>query len=236
MRARFGAFVLDDVAKRVFRDGRPVHLTPKGYAFLEYMARQGRRAVSKAEIVAHLWPGTFVSQAALTSVVKELRQALEGEAGAPRVVRGVRGFGYALCSDPICLPEPRAGLQEASPGVPGGAHLLEYRVLCQAHEVALSEGINLLGRVHEAAVWVDDASVSRRHAVIRVEGRRATIEDCGSKNGTFVGRERVVGPRELAPGDEIWLGRARLVLLSYEANVPTDPLRSPDVADPDLLH
>jgi DNA-binding winged helix-turn-helix (wHTH) protein len=227
MRARFGAFLLDDDAKQLFRGEQPVHLTPKGYAFLEYLVRQGPRAVSKAEILERLWPGRLVSQAALTSVVKELRQALGDPAGAPGIVRGVRGFGYALRPDPVFLTEPRAGLQAPAP---------EYRVLFHAHEVALSEGVNLLGRVHEAVVWVDDASVSRRHAVIRIEGRRATLEDCGSKNGTFVGRERVVSPRELAPGDEIWLGHANLVFLAYSVDVPTDPLHTPDVADPDVLH
>ena len=217
MRARFGAFLLDDDAKQLFRGEQPVHLTPKGYAFLEYLVRQGRRAVSKAEILEWLWPGRPVSQAALTSVVKELRQALGDPAGAPEVVRGVRGFAYALRPDPVFLTEPRAGLQAPAP---------EYRVLFQAHEVALSQGVNLLGRVHEAVVWVDDASVSRRHAVIRIEGRRATLEDCGSKNGTFVRGERITGPRELHSGDEIVLGSACVVVHAYSAEGSTGSVDS----------
>lgn len=88
-------------------------------------------------------------------------------------------------------------------------------------EIALAEGDNLLGRVHEAAVWVEHPSVSRRHAVIRVSGGQATIEDCGSKNGTFLRGERVTGRRELCAGDEFWLGRATLRFSVYATDAST---------------
>jgi pSer/pThr/pTyr-binding forkhead associated (FHA) protein len=70
-------------------------------------------------------------------------------------------------------------------------------------------------------VWVDDASVSRRHAVIHVDGDRATIEDCGSKNGTFVDGARVDGAATLQPGEPFWLGEARFVLFRYAAEKTT---------------
>ena len=62
------------------RDGHGHHqasgiLTPKAYALLCYMVEQGHRALSRTEILQHLWPATFVSEGALTSVVKELRIA-----------------------------------------------------------------------------------------------------------------------------------------------------------------
>jgi DNA-binding winged helix-turn-helix (wHTH) protein len=55
-------------------------------------------------------------------------------------------------------------------------------------------------------------SVSRRHARVVVSKGRASIEDLGSKNGTFVGGERIQAsePRRLVEGDEIRLGRVRL--------------------------
>ena len=62
---------------------------------------------------------------------------------------------------------------------------------------------------------------SRRHAVIRIAGATATIEDCGSKNGTFVGDERVEGRRELSSGDDIRLGKAWLRFGIYPADVAT---------------
>jgi DNA-binding winged helix-turn-helix (wHTH) protein len=216
MRARFGEFVLDDGEKQLLRAGKPVHLTPKAYALLCYMVEQGHRALSKAEILEHLWPATFVSEGALTSVIKELRHALGDDAHSPRFIRGVRCFGYAFCCDSVV----------SAGGAPDQRHLeapsgAEFRVFWQHREIALVEGENLLGRTHEAAVWVDDSSVSRHHALIRVTSSRATLEDCGSKNGTFIRGQRVTQPQELSPGDEFWLGSACLVFACYVNEVAT---------------
>jgi DNA-binding winged helix-turn-helix (wHTH) protein len=205
MRTSFGEFVLDWDGREVLRAGVPVHLTPKAYALLTYLAERQHRAVSKGELLEHLWPQVFVTEAALTTVVKELRHALDDSAAEPRYVRSVRGFGYAFSADARAMPDP------GDAAVPGH----EYRVVWMDREVALSPGENLLGRTHEALVWVEDPSVSRRHAILRVERDRVTVEDCGSRNGTFVDGERVDGPRRVGPGDKIWLGQACLQLVHY---------------------
>ncbi len=88
-------------------------------------------------------------------------------------------------------------------------------MIWQHREFVLSQGENLLGRTHEAAVWIEEPSVSRRHALIRVTGSRVTLEDCGSKNGTFVRGMRAPGPQELMPGEEFWLASARLVFACH---------------------
>ncbi|MCA9260180.1 MAG: FHA domain-containing protein, partial [Planctomycetales bacterium] len=60
-----------------------------------------------------------------------------------------------------------------------------------------------LGRSPECDIVLEQAAVSRRHAVIAREGELYFIRDNGSRNGTFVNQERVVGRRELATGDVI---------------------------------
>ena len=50
----------------------------------------------------------------------------------------------------------------------------------------LLEGENVIGRDPDAALWIDHASVSRRHARIVIGGGKATLEDLESKNGTFL--------------------------------------------------
>jgi DNA-binding winged helix-turn-helix (wHTH) protein len=214
MRTSFGEFVLDQDGREVLRGGAPVHLTPKAYALLTYLASRPGRAVSKAELLEHLWPDVFVTEAALTTVVKELRHALGDSALEPHYVRGIRGFGYAFSAEPCPVPEP---VPERPPAA--GEH--EYRIVWMDREIALAPGPNLLGRTHEAAVWVEDASVSRHHAILRVDGERVTVEDCGSKNGTFVDGERVDGARRVEPGDKIWLGHACLQLVHYVADQTT---------------
>lgn len=75
----------------------------------------------------------------------------------------------------------------------------------------LAEGDNVVGRDPLAAAFVDAAGVSRRHALVRVRGRDAEIEDLGSKNGTFLRGARLAGPALLADRDEVGLGRTALV-------------------------
>jgi pSer/pThr/pTyr-binding forkhead associated (FHA) protein len=84
-----------------------------------------------------------------------------------------------------------------------------HKLLWESREVELSAGETVFGR-DRSVVWIDDPSVSRRHARIRVEGDRATIRDLGSKNGTMVNGAPVDGDRALADGDEIQIGRAKM--------------------------
>jgi DNA-binding winged helix-turn-helix (wHTH) protein len=215
MRVSFGEFVLDAEQRQLTRGGSPVHLTPKALSLLECLVEKRHSAVSKSEIMSRLWPATFVTESSLTTLVKELRGALGDCADEPRYVRGVRGFGYAFCAQ--ASPDSRT----PSPAATSGQ---EFRLTWQTREIALVPGENLLGRTHEAMVWVDDPSVSRQHAVIRVGDGRAVIEDCGSRNGTWIRGERITSPRELERGDEIWLGKATLAFCVYSADEPTAPV------------
>lgn len=71
----------------------------------------------------------------------------------------------------------------------------------------------VVGRDADADLVLDDATVSRRHAVLAVAAGRVTVEDLGSSNGSFVNGRRVQGETELAAGDLLRLGRVRLTLL-----------------------
>lgn len=72
-----------------------------------------------------------------------------------------------------------------------------------------------LGRGTESDVFLDDVSVSRRHAEIRRGSEGFTIHDLGSMNGTYVNRERVEMTK-LAQHDEVQIGRFRLVFFAGE--------------------
>jgi hypothetical protein len=149
------------------------------------------------------------------SVIGEVRAALSDEAKSPRFLRTAHGVGYAFCGE-ASEEEPRA------PGA--AAPALSYRLLYDDREIALRPGENLLGRVDEGVVWIDSPSVSRRHARIRVEGGQATLEDLGSKNGTYCRGQRIATPVVLADGDEIRLGKVGLTLriLPVDATTLTD--------------
>jgi FHA domain-containing protein len=70
----------------------------------------------------------------------------------------------------------------------------------------------LIGRSPECDVFLDDVTVSRRHAELLHEGEQFTIRDLGSLNGTFVNRKRVESA-ELHDGDEVQVGKYRMTFL-----------------------
>jgi len=70
-----------------------------------------------------------------------------------------------------------------------------------------------IGRSPDCGIFLDDVTVSRKHAVLTNKKGTFTIEDQGSLNGTFVNRKRVEGA-ELEDGDELQIGKYRLTSLN----------------------
>jgi hypothetical protein len=70
----------------------------------------------------------------------------------------------------------------------------------------------LIGRSPECDVFLDDVTVSRRHAELTREGNVFTIRDLGSLNGTFVNRRRIESS-VLEDDDEVQIGKYRMTFL-----------------------
>lgn len=204
MKVTFEGCLFESDTRQVSKDGRVIPLSPKAYALLAILLRDRPKAFSKEELHGHLWPSTFVSEANLANLVVELRAALGDQARKPRIIRTVARFGYAFCADAVTtMSEGRS-----SPSALGVA----YRLVWGRREIALNPGENLIGRDQEAVIWIDDESVSRRHARITIGEDGATLEDLGSKNGTYCKGRRIRGTTELADKDELKIGPASMVL------------------------
>ena len=67
----------------------------------------------------------------------------------------------------------------------------------------------LIGRSPDCHVFLDDVTVSRRHAELLRDGDRFTIRDLGSLNGTFVNRRRIEAA-DLDDDDEVQVGKSRM--------------------------
>ena len=95
------------------------------------------------------------------------------------------------------------------------------------HPVA--DGEVLIGRSTFADVMVDDPSISRRHALVRLERGRATVEDLGSINGTRIGGASLSPgvPIEVQPGDPIELGALTMVVSIGDGRPPQSRDREP---------
>lgn len=90
-----------------------------------------------------------------------------------------------------------------------------------------------VGRHPEAHVFLDDVTVSRRHVLIAAVEDALVLTDQGSLNGTYVGGERV-DSRVLEHGDELQIGRFRLLFLSASGAAPVAaPDAAPDAASDD---
>ena len=199
MKLRFGDCVFDAGARQVRRDGRQIELSPKAFDLLRLLLAARPRVLTRAEIFDRLWPKTFVSATSLPRVVTELRKALGDARTQSQYIRTVHGHGYAFCGE--------ARDEDAVTGA--SACALRWA----GREIPVPEGESRIGRAEDCFVRSRSSRVSRHHSVLRVEGIRATIEDLGSRNGTFVAGRRIGRATELADGDVIGVGPEVLVFL-----------------------
>jgi len=162
-----------------------------------------------------LWPSTYVLDTNLASLIKEIRRALGDTADTPKFVRTVHRFGYWF------IGELRDGASPQSGNV-----TTRYWLIWAARQIPVTEGTHVLGRAPDASVWIDAPGISRHHARLVLEGEQAMLEDLGSKNGTYVGEERVTAPRRLDDGDQIRLGPVVITFRIPPAVGATDTVRS----------
>jgi DNA-binding winged helix-turn-helix (wHTH) protein len=196
VRIRFGPFTLNLDTRQLTRDGCELHLAPKAYELLALLVAERPKVLSKAALLERLWPGTFVAEANLSNIVAEIREALGDRAHAPAYIRTAHGFGYAFCGDAAAS----SGAIEDGSG--GPLCWIEWGT----RRFPLSSGAHVIGRDPDVDVRLDASTVSRRHARLVVTPNGAMLEDCGSKNGTFRGDQRVSSPVPLADDDTIHIG------------------------------
>ncbi|MEV0082685.1 MULTISPECIES: glycogen accumulation regulator GarA [Saccharopolyspora] len=109
-------------------------------------------------------------------------------------------------------PEPAAA--SGVDALPAGSALLVVKRGPNAgSRFLLDRETTSAGRHPDSDIFLDDVTVSRRHAEFRREGNDFVVVDVGSLNGTYVNREPV-DTSVLANGDEVQIGKFRLVFLT----------------------
>ncbi len=193
--ARFGCFEIDCQRRQLTGSAQLLHLTPKAFDLLWLLVEAAPRVVPKREIHERLWRGGVVADSTLVGLVKEIRRALDACSPDP-VLRTAHGIGYAL-DLPVSRPAAAS---------PAGGHWL----IAGERRIALATGENVIGRDPTVAVWIDHASISRKHARLMLREGQALLEDLGSKNGTQLRGSFVKEPSPLHSGDEFLCGHLRL--------------------------
>ena len=129
--------------------------------------------------------------------------------------------GHALQGDPTLSITPVEVDDEAQDEFPfphdelqrGQALLLVKRGPNAGSTFLLESDATTVGRNPESDVFLDDVTVSRKHVVVERRADAFFVRDVGSLNGTYVNGERVEETK-LASGDEIQVGRFKLVFFS----------------------
>lgn len=210
MRYQFGHCRLDTQSRELTRNGDPVHLSPKAYELLRVLIEARPRVVTKAELMAKLWPNTFVVEANLPVLVGEVRGAL-GDHANGGAIKTHHGVGYSFAS------EVHEAVVAGLSGEPG--RTLVIRV--GTRRLLLRQGTNLIGRDKDADIYLNDVSVSRAHARIVVEFGTAAVEDLESKNGTWLQGVPIHALTTITDGDELMFGTVRAHFLVERADEPT---------------
>lgn len=198
LRVVFGECEFDSGRRLLLRHGRPIPLSTKAFQLLELLLDRRPEVLSKTELLDHLWPRSFVSDANLHNLVAEVRAALGDRPRHARYIRTVPRYGYAFHGD---ARSASAVNSESSPLTRPGP-----RLVSRFREWFLSEGPNLVGRDRDCAVRIGSSTVSRHHARVVVTGAEVTVEDLGSKNGTYVNGRRVKQPTVLTEESQIRVG------------------------------
>jgi DNA-binding winged helix-turn-helix (wHTH) protein/predicted ATPase len=113
---RFGIYHLDPI-QGLRRGNDEVRLTPKALSVLCFLAARPDQVVSKETLFGSVWPGTAVTDSALTSCIQEIRHALGDDAHSPRFIQTLHRRGYRFIAAAL-LNSPGPQVPQVGPPAP----------------------------------------------------------------------------------------------------------------------
>lgn len=106
----FGGVSVDPRQRTLAVDGEPRHLEPRAFDLLAYLVAHRDRVLSKEELLDEVWGDQFVSESALTTRIKEIRQAVGDDGVRQEAVKNFRGRGYRWVATETETPVERPSL------------------------------------------------------------------------------------------------------------------------------
>lgn len=96
---QFGDYLLDAQEKVLFRDGKPVPVTPKAFLLLQTLVERRGRLVEKEQLMEAVWADSFVEQGNLSFTINLLRKVLGDDSHNPRFIETVPRRGYRFIAE-----------------------------------------------------------------------------------------------------------------------------------------
>lgn len=157
----FGRFRLDLTNECLWQGTRAICLRPKAFAVLRLLLEHRGLLVTKQQVLDTVWPGTFVGDAVLKDNIRQLREALEDDAGSPTYIETAHRRGYRFIGK---RSEP-APSTDAHTSAHKSVSELAPKISAMSSSAA---GIGVLGRDTELATmrgWLDRALAGERQVV-----------------------------------------------------------------------
>jgi pimeloyl-ACP methyl ester carboxylesterase/DNA-binding winged helix-turn-helix (wHTH) protein len=188
----FDGYELDLDQFELRRDGERVAVEPQVFDVLAHLVEHRTRVVPKVELLESVWKTTFVTESALTSRIKDARQAVGDDGRSQRMIRTVHGRGYRFVA-PVEVfvtpagPPAAAGLTERRVAVSQeirfcqSADGVQVAYACSGEGPPLVKAANWLSHLDydwESPVWRHWLQeLSRGHRLVRYDERGCGLSD-----------------------------------------------------------
>jgi DNA-binding winged helix-turn-helix (wHTH) protein len=236
---RFDVFELN-LAKRELRcDGTVVPVEPQVFALLQLLIENRDRAVSKDEIIERVWSGRIVSDSALSSRIKSLRQALGDDGDAQKYLQTLRGFGFRFIAA-VTVEASAAALTAEVAQIMARPLIAVFpfeQALAAPEDVYFAEGI-ADSLIAELSAWrwfpvlSRNASFDPRHADLPLPARAAEFGARYAVGGRIAGLGKnarlTIELCDVETGVQLWstmIERERPALLALQADIARDLVR-----------
>ena len=161
--------------------------------------------------MARRTPTTHASARSAATGSRRRRAVADGDrSGESTATITINAADKAETSDRQLNPVDAAAVDALPPGTPCSSSSAGP---APGSRFLLDQDVVSAGRHPDSEIFLDDVTVSRRHAEFHREGDAFTVSDVGSLNGTYVNRDRIDRVR-LTDGDEVQIGKFRLVFFS----------------------
>jgi Tol biopolymer transport system component/DNA-binding winged helix-turn-helix (wHTH) protein len=225
---QFGDFSLDSVEKVLWREGKPLPLTPKTLELLRVLVKNHGQIVEKEKLMSEVWADCFVEDSNLTFTIRQLRKVLADDAHQPTYIETVPRRGYRFIAEvretdndngsikgaeqisPQLIKKGPAGSKRNIKFLASLAALLVVGIIVAGFWNAGGKSANDAMPILSAPFSSEKLSTNGkvRHAVISPDGKIAAyVDQTGDKQGVWLKNLKTSANSQLVPlSDDHYLG------------------------------